>query len=286
MSQSKASHTFLVPSGIGDISWLYAKLSSLPYTFDLVVALDGPQRSLPYLELLPRVEHASYGTHHYKDLLGASLEPRTDMLALEPGTYKLSFNKFLEDGGKLADFFPSLPTSYHYSFKPELDSLSTPPYYKEGRSQLIGIYPSKYQTIGWKFWEVSEWRSLMKMVETELGECHFVILGAEFDVRLGDDIARGLPNATSLVGKTSIGQAINLIKQMDYFFAYPSGLGILADVVDTPAMMFIPQDTWAIGLVDSYADPDNIKSGRHINRVFCTPKEAFSLFMEKGAVLV
>ena len=63
--------SFRVPSGIGDISWIYSKLASLNLPLRIEVAAGNPKRALPYLELLPMVQEAVYGDFLTRAVLDA-----------------------------------------------------------------------------------------------------------------------------------------------------------------------------------------------------------------------
>lgn len=70
-----------------------------------------------------------------------------------------------------------------------------------------------------------------------------------------------------------IGVTIETIRRLDSFVAYPSGLGILGDVLDTPTVMFYWPD-FHDPFINTYADPKNVASGRHLNLLFCPPNDA------------
>jgi hypothetical protein len=271
------SYIFNVPSGIGDISWIYSKLVNFPYPFQLKIVKDEPQRSLPFTRLLPRVINSAYSNYSYVgDFVKAKriLPSNTDLPSLDPGEYFLSANPHLEQGNRIETYLPTLPTSFHYDIKDEPIDLGL-------QGKLIGIYPSKYQTYGWHFWEVKEWVEFMTLVRDFLGGCSFVVIGAGFDKGLGDDLAKeeGLI-IKSFVGKTFCGQLVNLIKQLDFLVAYPSGVGVLGGVLSVPTLHFIPPQPWIEKMRGSYADPKDIISKRHVNLLFTTPEVAFETFKE------
>lgn len=280
-------HWFKVPSGIGDISWIYSKLVNFKKPFGIKVCGEGLRRSLPFVELLPRVVACAYEDFSYFSIfrvqkLGLDAAVRLD--DLPAGEYFLSANGHLEAGHKLADFLPDLPTSYHYEFK----SLSAfHRIYRFDSTYAIGVYSSKYKNYmnDFKFWTKDEWVLFLRSVSEMLnGDCTFVFIGAPFDADLGNDIeadVRAFAPTLNLIGQTHIGDVINLMYQLDYLFSYPSGIGILADVVELPAMHFIPA-TRLHGLVDTYADPDNIRSGQHINTTFCPTRQALTIFQAHG----
>lgn len=280
-------HWFKVPSGIGDISWVYSKLVNFKKPFGLKVCGEGLRRSLPFVELLPRVVDCAYEDFSYFSTflvqkLGLDAAARLD--DLPEGEYYLSANMHLEAGRHLSEFLPDLPTSYHYKFKSLTDFHRL---YSFETTHAIGVYTSKYKNYmnDFKFWTKDEWVFFLRSVSEMLkGDCTFVFIGAPFDADLGNDIeleVRQFSPTLNLIAKTHIGDVINLMYQLDYLFAYPSGIGVLSDVVELPAMHFIPA-TRLNHLVDTYADPGNIRSGQHINVTFCPPKQALVLFQAQG----
>ncbi len=282
---------FKVPSGIGDVSWLYSKLVNLGRPFNLEICGDEPRRTLPFTDLLPMVDQAEYGDWTYwktfrEEMKG--LPPDTNLFDLDEGEYYLSLNQWLEMGCKLEGAFREMDTDYHYdmntdehSEKPEiwLDS-------NDFQEPFIGVYTSKYDSYkaDWRFWKHQGWVEFLNKIYERLDGCTFVFIGAKFDMDLGQ-LVSCLMNKTApticLIGQTHIGEAIEVIKRCSYLFAYASGIGIMSDVVMTPAIHFLPtprHDT----LVDTYADPKSIEIGHHINQLFCSVDEAVKVFEEKG----
>lgn len=286
--------TFNVPSGIGDLSWIYSKLINSKKTFRLVICGDQPRRTLPFAQLLPGVIDARYGEFSYwptfmRQKRGIPVDTDIDKLA-DGAEYYLSANLHVDNGGKLADFLPHQKTTYHYD-------INTTPEHKEmaelwlGQvkafdTPFVGIYTSKHNSYkgDWKFWSYEDWARFIQSIY-ELTNATFVFIGAEFDLDLGKKVVkecvrRSIPHI-NLIGQTHIGEAWELLKRLDYMFAYASGIGIICDVVDTPAMHFLPTPRHDL-LCDTYADPVNIESGRHINKLFCSVEDAVKDFKERG----
>jgi hypothetical protein len=80
----------------------------------------------------------------------------------------------------------------------------------------------------------------------------------------------------------NIGATFWLLAQLDYFFAFPSGLGILADVVNTPCMMWYWSNIQNPKFLDCYADPENVASWRHINLPYNTVEQSLLVFDTQG----
>ena len=277
--------TFGVPSGIGDISWLYSKLVNLKSSFALEICGNLPRRSKEFAEILPKVENSFYEDFSYRETFVVSdkgISPSTDLEILPPGKYYLSANRFLESGNKLERFLPFLPINYRY----EINTQGAKDFLEGLNPPFVGVYCSKYENYKneWKFLSADEWGVLLKIIYS-LFPCTFVFIGASFDVGLGDEVFNklNLP-AINLIGKTHIKDIVFMMKKFSYLFAYPSGIGVLGDVVDIPTMHFLPTPRLD-NLKDTYADPKNIESGKHLNVMFTSVKNVIDIFTLKGLPL-
>src|SRR5262245_48972504 len=108
-----------VPSGIGDISWIYSKLMHLEDQLDLEVADGWPYRSVPYLEMLPRVKRARYGDFNYQQIIAfetanAMYNGTTWNQVPKSPRILIEANRHLEAGKRLEQWLPDLPCSFHY----------------------------------------------------------------------------------------------------------------------------------------------------------------------------
>lgn len=282
--------TFKVPAGIGDIAWLYGKLRNIGREFALQICGDAPRRSEPFVSLLPGVKNLGYGDFSYHPTFVRSqlgLPADTDPRQLPLGEYFLSCNQHVDAGHRIEQFLPALEMSFHYDLATTDEHRAVAERILKGlvRPPVL-VYTSKYNRSGdWIFWGPGEWAEFLDKVALRMGGASFVVIGADFDGELGPQTARALQTrgheVRNVVGETHIGEVVELIKRVSYFFAYPSGLGILGDVLSCPTMMFLPTPRHD-KLKDSYADPANIDSGRHINHLFSSPAEAFRVWQQKG----
>ena len=116
--------------------------------------------------------------------------------------------------------------------------------------------------------------------------CALIGLGAKFDDKTLEVFA-GLEhqgkNVTSAIGQTEIGATIEIIRGLDFLFAFPSGLGILADVVDTPCQMWYWYREDCLRFPNTYADPKNIENKRHTNLYYASIADSINFFLQNGA---
>jgi len=277
--------TFMVNSGIGDLSWLYSKLDEFTETNEVrfLVAMDKRERARPFIEMHPRIKSEGYGNFGDHIPMKHTIDGNTDLKTLEQKAYPLSINKWLIDGKKLKDWLPNEPTNYKYNLDFTISD-------KENAKKLmskninIGLYGSSYSTLRqWNFWKEDLWMDLVHTISKIYPEVTFYVIGASFDIDLGDNLYKTLLakniKAVKVIGET-LGLALSVIKNLDYFFSFPSGLGIVANVLNTPTMMFLPPHLEQMKY-NFTPDEDN-ENGFFINTKFISPTEAFELFFENG----
>lgn len=279
--------TFLVPPGIGDFSAMYQKLCCIDREIIIQPSADVPERIGPYLDILPKIKNGGYSGHGTGLSVHQTLAPGTDLASLADGRYLLSINTFLEQGGKVADWIPG-PVDYHYEtlfpddFKRPLNHfLNHIP-----KRPLVGVYCSAYgNSRHWGFWGPNEWREFLEEVrKVVLPETAYVFIGAEYDIQISDVLygwmqAAGIPSYY-MVGAFHISATIELIRRLDYFFSFPSGLGFLADVVRTPNLMWFPE---GLDLMrGTFCDPEQFESGQSMHRLFSEPRRAVEEWKQTG----
>jgi hypothetical protein len=274
--------TFYVPPGIGDFSAMYAKLCNIDREIIIRSSNDSPNRLAPFLEILPKVKDGGYAGHNFDGPVINTEPPGTDLASLPDGDYFLSINRWLEEGGKVADWIPG-KTSYHYETNTHthhlmdcLDFLHT---VNSPNSLLVGVYCSAYGNARhWGFWTYEEWRKFLELVSAALPkDTQYIFLGAEYDVQIAEHLygwmeSVGLQSHLTL-GAFHIGTTIEVIRNLDYFFVFPSGLGFIADVVNTPHTMWFPKNLDPMR--GTFCDPENYESGRTRHVLFSSPEVAF-----------
>lgn len=276
--------TFITAPGVGDISWIVSKIYHMFSQREIGIKVsDGhPHRSKDYIDLLPGVKNLGYEPWAFPN---GAIATDTDLDLLPDGEYHIQCNTILDAGGKLADIFPHQPTNYHYEMnisqeakdeaKKFIDSIQGSP--------IIGLYCSSYN--GYCPWSNEEWLEFCELLRGKYPTAAFYFIGAQYDDRTTDVYelvkSRGF-NAVSGVGKYRIDISISILKNLGCFFAYPSGLAILCDVIRTPCMTWIYQ-SFPQGLIDSWPDPETVKSGEHIILPTTSVMDSFNIFAERMA---
>jgi len=242
----------------------------------------------PFLEILPGIKDGGYAGHNAMISVSGTLPPHTDLSVLADGDYFLSINNWLEDGGKVADWIPG-ETTYHYEMLTEVNAQAAESFLHEISGwPLIGVYCSAYGNARhWGFWTYKEWREFLEKVVAVLSVNHsaqFIFLGAEYDLQIAEFLhewmaASGISSYLTL-GSFHIGTTIEIIRRLDYLFSFPSGLGFLADVVDTPNLMWFPQHLKP--MMGTFCDPENYEARQSFHTLFATPETAFQQFKLNG----
>lgn len=284
---------FEVPPGIGDTLWCYQRVASLIGQHDISfkVCGDPPYRANDFVNMMPGITNLGYG-RSYSICRDLCLPYDTDLSTLTDGEYCMQLNSWLEKGGMLGDAYPKQAIDHH----PKL--ITTSAHEDQARRVIdrasyrkykIGFYCSSFAhrpDLG--LWLPDEWVTFLGMIYEILNrEVEFVALGAAYDDRTMQVVdimrAKGF-SVHSTVGEADIGTTIELIKRLEYFFAFPSGLGILGDVVDTPTMMWY----WSNRIKEherfpgTYANPKNTANGRHINLPYIKPHTSAMIFEKRG----
>ena len=289
----------VMPPGIGDISWCYSKLRHLKHLLGRPVLFqipdENPQRGGDFISLLPDVHWGGYvqGTNAWRVLsqsLPADWPPYQGWGPLLPRGWPVNIapNLHLECGRSLASWLPMLPTDYHYALNfPAEQSAEADRIVSSLPRPVFAVYVSnrekeQYKAGGWALWSLYQWTDFLSSV-ARLPQCKgsFVLLGASWDRDKTEEVAanieRGGHRVHRLIGQP-LAVALRIIQRADYGFAYPSGIGILMNVLRTPALMLLP---WILrGLEKAYADPFDLATNRYRAWADPTPEEAFRWFRD------
>lgn len=262
--------------GIGDVSWIYSKLANCGRPLKLRIAEDKKtKRALPFAGILPFVSDADYGNvEDYFPLSKCENAFFSDYLKAEKEGKRLfvSANNHLEAGKRLEEYLPDLPTSFHYE-------INTSPKDAETAQRLlpsgnvVGIYTSSEGGAkNWRGWHEGEWLDFCQRIRRETG-ASIAILGAGWDTDLSDKTANllatsGIPHV-NLCGQTPMGVAVEVLKRLNYFVGFASGMGILGNVVGKPGLMFYPEHLSK--LMTAWPCPVSLGTGRHIGMLWNRP---------------
>lgn len=275
--------TFIVCSGMGDISWVFSKFDfySRRREVKFRIVRDHLKRSQRFVEMHPRIKFDGYCEWNTNQLLKSGIPFNTNLDNLyDNQVYPIECNTWLERGNRLENWLPEEPTVWNYDLNiKDSERLSEKP-----QGVRIGVYTSSYSTTrNWGFWNENKWIDFVKKLNATIPNSIFYLIGASFDTDLGRNVRKlfitNKINFVECMGR-SLDTAFNTIKNLDYFFSFPSGLGIMANNFRIPTMMFMPDHLHKMKYKFTQLK-DNI-NGFFINPGFIEPDEAISMFEKIG----
>ena len=252
--------------GIGDTLWCFQKLQQHLKErgpFDVEVSSTGPLRSNLAMKM---VGARRVGTHRYppQHVEKHSIKKSSEL----KGSVFVSINKWLESGNRIEDWLPDLPMSWTLDFNISNDS-KIKAETLVGSENLVGIYTSSltnnmqpaYNGMGVKGW-------LQKIIDIldYKPDSKIILLGAPYDNSLIQPIHKALQQADIPVVNTvgvKLDVTIEIIKKLNFLLAYPSGIGILGNILDTPTLMYMPR--WLLNMHETWLHPQTIdKTAVHL----------------------
>jgi ADP-heptose:LPS heptosyltransferase len=257
-------YDMIVPSGIGDFSWIYSKFYNLGKEINLSISDGNPRRLGPYTELLSLVKNVNYDGPPYELIRKLSIRNVKELQEEHP--FCIEVNRHLESGYKLKDWLPELETNYHYPIN--INSVLKLPF------NYVVVYASSRGSVKkWNGWAAPEWAEFISYLKSFYGNYAIVLVGAEYDATLSHDITNRCRNANihNYVGKLGISDTLKLIKDCKYMIAFPSGLPILANVMNVPVTMMYANEIK--GIMGTFADPISIQNGTFNEILFPRPHE-------------
>lgn len=245
----------LVPSGIGDFSWLWSKLVTTKHNFHIEYIGGYPDRQRAFMELLPKDRIVSFKPNtdfrtRWNDdgeLVCLPVNPRGVLMpkaaklsALENGSQAfIECNSHVEAGNRieswLADEIPGC--NFHY---PIAGSFPRP-----SKADYFVVNFSSYGTKrAWGYYEPVESARVVEFVSIITGWTPLFV-GGEYDDYTEDVHAvlnlKGI-KCFSVVGRTpELKSVIALIQQSRMYFGACSGLMVLANIFHVPVITYYPK---------------------------------------------
>lgn len=260
---------------------MYSKLCHLgPVRYEIA---DGePYRSREFMQLLPNVisesaQEPEYGAWRYDNMLafeqhnGIPTTPKwgEHCAGFEGDTLLIQANKHLEMGRRLEDWMSDLPTNFHYELKePKPHEIAVVDKHLAGlRRPIIGISAASYRgSEAWKTWGFEEWSTFLDFLVAETGGSILLMGG------FWDDLTYSLASLghRECVGKTSAGACLNMLKRLDYYVGFSSGLGVLRTVMRKNAFLLWPDFQHALST--SWAPLDMLENRQYVAHLWRDPK--------------
>lgn len=284
-----------VPPGIGDNIWLLQKLINAKEKFDFQISNLKPQRGKQIFDLLPQVSNScTYvdGLRYDSIKQAASGFKKSKWSVIKDKAFALEVNSHLEAGKRLEEYLPDLKITYKLPYITDghgFEPWHLPEYNRPTKPKYIGIYTSAYSTVrSWNFWNERQWFDFVQKIHCEFhpGEVIFVIIGAFWDIDLSANLMK-IFRENNIQYFDTIGKPLNyvieLLKALDYFIGFPSGLSIINETLHKPTMMFYPLHL--ANLRYAWPEEKRIHDYQYIAPLFCTPAEAFAEFADKSGMI-
>lgn len=275
----------VVPPGIGDFSWVWMKLSSTDVLWNVLATDGGPGRLGQISEIVPGIYSNGAAGMGYNVLRRSTMPPNTTRAQLyaaaRRGNVLLEANAYLEDGNRIESWLPDIPVDFHFEIEPSqvmVDRATS--LVPDG--PFVVVFAANIHTIhSWGSgvsadkvaWTHHHWVEFMRLFRERVADIPFVVIGVSWDQTVADAITAGAAaigiRVVNLCGKLHLGESLHAMSLSSYGLYFPSGMGVLAQVIEAPATMFYADVPAHHGLIGSWADPELIKSGEFTERVFC-----------------
>lgn len=247
-------YKILVPSGIGDFSWLWSKIVTTPHRFHVEYIGGTPDRMRAFLNLLPKDRILSFKDNvQYVTKWNENNQlvcfPRYPQFPQLPNVGKLSImnpnylyflenNSFLEAGNRIEEWCKSeIPnTDFHYHIDGKLDN--------PVRGNYFVVNFSSYGTKkAWGYYDVSISAEIVEYICKSTG-WEALFIGGSYDDYTQDIFKllhdRGI-KCRSIVGQTpSLIEVIPLLQQSRFYAGACSGLMVLSNNLFTPTLIYYP----------------------------------------------
>jgi hypothetical protein len=271
-----------LPSGIGDISWAYSKLCNAG-PLDYHIADGWPYRSREYMSFLPMVKSVEYSPDFsYQDIIHFEsihgwLDRGVTWASIAKNGYGrvlIEPNQHLECGRPLSGWLPDLPVDYHYE-------VNIPIEYDVKAANLLEPYPRPIVAIScasyrgseaWKTWGSDKWDDFLSRLKSEMSGGTILLVGGFWDDLTASLESEGYP---CLVGKTHIGTMLSILKNVELYLGFSSGLGVMRTVFKKNAFMLWPDHQ--IELSTSWAPPHMIEDGSYVASLWRDPVDVWRL---------
>ena len=269
--------TVVVPAGIGDFSWIYSKLMTLGIPLRVRGTAAGPPRLVPFLRMFPNVTPLPSVKMSFTTLKRKSIPPHTpkSVLLTASGEVHLEPNTWLESGNRLEDWLPELDTNLHYPLIIAEEAIAEADAVLPDCPFVCLFAGNEGTARNWQCWHENEWVEFMVGFRQRIADMPFVLVGAAWDVSMATKIVQRAKQEQlsiyNLVSTLALPVSLQVIVRSEYFIAFPSGLGILANVMHQPATMFYPGQS-LLRMPGTWCDPATVASHEFRELPFPAPE--------------
>lgn len=276
--------------GIGDSVWLLQKLINSKEKFHFQISGAQPQRGKQLFDMLPQVAASCEYVKglNYQAILDASAPFQNKKFkSIKVNAFALQINTHLEAGKRIEEYLPDLPITYKLPYITEGSGFDETVFKSVSHTKMIGIYGSTYGTSkNWGGWDDGHWYDLISKFHAEDPNICFVVIGATFDIDMASRIIKRMDMAKisyiNTIGKPMT-YVIDMLRVLDYFIGFPSGLSIINETLHKKTFMFYPDHLQP--MINAWPEMGRIESNDYIGSLFVEPMEVFKLIMDKADIL-
>lgn len=249
-------YDFKTHGGLGDIVWLYKKLHLLEHPIYLRISNEGrsrPRRSGYLADSLPNVIGWRFDESCFCPQTGQDWPDPSDPACAIGKTwtelnvktnrpYRIECNRHMEQGKRLEDWLPDLPTTHHFDLKAD----ESPSINIENPSVIFHI-------AGWPDIPDPVFTTCIDLFKQT---AQIYIVGGSYDHRprrIFNAVSKG--SGVTLLEDTSWANMIGVLNACTYCFGHASGFTALADVLKVKGVVFNPRSVPK--LIGTWNSPDN-----------------------------
>ena len=257
---------YVVPPGIGDISWIHSKIYKADKDIHYEIIDGAPRRGGDFCLSLTGVKSVKYTRNYTYPMLVEKMQELPNDARFVPqadGRILVEMNKKLEMGIRLEDCMESYDTEFHYPIETQC-----PDFPFSDNKIYIAIAQANVRAIkAWSAWNASSWEQFIRNLNNFLRgkgfDVEFLIMGAKYDLQNACELefmnspeAMGESDVVmhNLCGKYKINESLGIITKCKLFIGFASGLGIASNVLGVPTLMLYPQHL--MSLMNAWEAPD------------------------------
>lgn len=262
-----------VCQGVGDIFWVYQKFAPHVDVIDFaIMQVSGQERKLgtraePFMRLWPKVGDITMTEvtgERYTQVATCHFDMTTTLsMGLQGRTEPYCCNLKLEQGVRIEDIDPMYAMEVTTPMQVEPCPLAFQP------GEYIALYVSgatadRRIAKDLKLWDTATWVRFVKGFQKQYGlRVPVILIGAAYDEKAGRPLEKALKESGMLVHSYFDPCPANvtyILKNSICFLNYQSGLGILADNLDTKqVMLYFPA---LKKMMNTWCKMENWRTGR------------------------
>lgn len=274
-----SSKVFMVPSGIGDIAWVYAKLSTMNEDFVFVIVGDTVSglnsavctRAVSYIKLLPKVKYVSMGITDGRAMYWLSRNMTLNNGRLPDSSSYLCFNYLLDTGHKLETILPSIKTNKHFEMlKPEWAEKEADFFVKEGEDAFC-VYPSSKDYYGGQNLPIDHWITLVSRTADRFPDSKIVVMGTLWDFNMIKPLydalcSIGYAQRVMLAHDRDIAVILAILRRSRFLLGCVSGLSIISEYQRIPTVHLYPKQLYnELTLIGTWESQEMISKGESLS---------------------